>query len=440
MNPPAPLLQVDALAKRFCRDTAQSLRYGVADILRELLPARTTKPPLRRGEFWALEDVGFSIMPGEAVAIGGRNGAGKTTLLRMLAGLLKPDSGAIELGGSVNPVIELGQGLNPMLTGRENAEIGLAWRCRDRAVVQGSVAKVADFAELGAMFDAPVHSYSAGMRVRLAFAIAVAVPCDLLLLDEVLAVGDLAFQRKCIEHLRSHLERGGSLILVSHNPVQMQALCRRGILLEQGRLVFDGSIEQCIERMFELQYPLRDEAPVVPMPGRVAQITAAAIRSKRDPDAIETGDTAIVEIGFTVRERVGLRCAFSIWSRDLSQCIAHFVEPDPSEFSPGEHSRQCRIPRLPLSQGTYALRATLTDPDTNMAIDTFGFIAAPVEFKVSEQLSRIGLLARNSGQLVSIEHDWEQPIAAGTPRKNARQAAGGTGKKSVATDRGSQRE
>lgn len=403
----APLLTVDALSKRFCRETGRSLRYGVADIVQDLLPARNIEPRLRQGEFWALDKVSFTISPGEAVAIGGRNGAGKTTLLRLMAGLLKPDFGRIEFGGSVNPVIELGQGLNPLLTGRENAEIGLAWRGCDRRSIHNHVAEVATFSELGAVIDTPVHSYSTGMRLRLAFAIAIAVPCDLLLLDEVLAVGDLAFQRKCIEYMQRHLRGGGALILVSHNLIQMQALCRRGILLEQGKIVLDDSIEKCLDLMFELQAREQVQSVDEAVAGSQIRIDAVEMRPASGSHQIVSGDDMLVDLTFSVSERVRANVSFSILTRDLSACLAFFATPAADQFEPGKHTRRCRIPRLPLTQGAYAIRATIGDPETYMPLATFGHASAPAEFRVAEPLSRANLLLRHAGQLISIEHEWQ---------------------------------
>jgi lipopolysaccharide transport system ATP-binding protein len=421
MRGAGPLLTVDNASMRFCRDTARSLRYGVADLARAMLPFLPQSRSLRPGEFWSLDGVSFQVQPGEALAIGGRNGAGKTTLLRMLARLLQPDGGAITLNGSVNSVIELGQGLNPALTGRENAEIGLAWRGLTRRKMETLVPEVEAFAALGAMFDAPVHSYSAGMRVRLAFAIAVSIPCDLLLLDEVLAVGDLAFQQKCIEHMQRHLQRGGALILVSHNPVQMQALCRRGILLEQGRLVFDGAIEQCIDRMFELQTLDRDQMDGDAGPDARVHIDSVQVVSETPSDRIMRGDTLVVEITFSVSEPVRAGCSFSIHTRDLSVCIAAFGDPRTGFLASGTHVRRCRIPDLPLAHGAYAVRVAIFHPETYIGHAQLGYSSAPVEFHVEEALSRGSLLTRHTGQLVWIAHDWQGHVSEADDAASERQ-------------------
>ena len=410
MTAVSPLLKVDGLSKRFCRDTARSLRYGVTDILRNLSPFRHAPAVLRPSEFWSLDQISFEIRPGEAVAIGGRNGAGKTTLLRVLAGLLKPDCGQLTVSGTINPVIELGQGLNPMLTGRENAEIGLAWRGQHKNAIKALVPAVEEFAALGAMFEAPVNSYSAGMRVRLAFAIAASIPCDLLLLDEVLAVGDQAFQRKCIDHMQRHLARGGALILVSHNPVQMQALCKRGILLDQGKLVLDGSIEDCINQMFELQKAEQPGAVV-----NTAEVTGDRIDSLRvsnanGHDVIVSGDPAHLEMRFYLERPLALRCTFTLWTSDLSTCIAAFTEPDESIADAGDNVRYCQLPSLPLAHGTYALRASLTDPATLLSFAHKGYASAAYEFSISEPLSRHSLLTRTTGQLLIIGHEWPESV------------------------------
>lgn len=406
MGAVAPLLKVDGVSKRFCRDTARSLRYGVTDIIQNLSPLRQAPAVLRPSEFWSLDKISFEIQPGEAVAIGGRNGAGKTTLLRILAGLLRPDCGQISARGTINSVIELGQGLNPILTGRENAEIGLAWRGQDKDAIKALVPAVCDFAGLGEMFDAPVNTYSAGMRVRLAFAIAASIPCNLLLLDEVLAVGDQAFQRKCIDHMQRHLGRGGALILVSHNPVQMQALCRRGILLDQGKLLLDGSIEDCINQMFELQKAEQSGVVDNTKDDDGNRIDALRVSHPDGFAPIVSGDPVHFEIGFTLEQRLAVRCTFSLWTNDLTTCIAYFLEPECSMANAGENMRYCQLPSLPLAHGTYALRASVIDPETLLAIAHKGYGSAAYEFRISEPLSRKSLLTRDARQLLIIEHEW----------------------------------
>ncbi|OWY63229.1 hypothetical protein B7486_54225, partial [cyanobacterium TDX16] len=214
------------VSKRYCRDLGRATRYGVHDLLAELVPRRREeRADLRPGEFWALEDISLELGPGEAIGVVGANGSGKTTLLRVLHGLTKPDGGTVEVRGQVAALIDVGTSFVPHLTGRENVLSDAALFGVPAEDVGALVGAVADFAEIGEALDAPVETYSSGMRLRLAFAIAAQVPADLLLVDEDVAVGDLAFQRKCVHHVLHHLERGGSLVLVSHDLWMVNALC-----------------------------------------------------------------------------------------------------------------------------------------------------------------------------------------------------------------------
>lgn len=405
---PRPILSVEGVSKSFCRDTARSLRYGVFDIVRDLLPGVRRQGDLRPGEFWSLDDVSFKLYPGEALAIGGRNGAGKTTLLRILAGLLRPDRGSLKSHGVINSVIELGQGLNPQLSGRENTELGLAWRGTGPTEIARLAPAVERFAGLGSMFDTPVHSYSAGMRVRLAFAIAATVPCDLLLLDEVLAVGDLAFQRKCIERLRQHLQDRGALILVSHNPIQMQALCRRGILLDRGRLVVDSPIEECIDRMFALQEAETAEVSAEFADQLTAGVQSVEVHGIRDGKWPTSGGELVFDVQFSLSQPARVQCSATIWMRDLSTCITSANEENAAILEAGIHKRRCTVPNLPLAQGVYAMRVTLVDTDAMLPIAHQGYDSPAIELRVVEPLSRQSLLSRHIGQLFWLDSEWSQ--------------------------------
>jgi lipopolysaccharide transport system ATP-binding protein len=402
----ANLLEVDMLSKRFCRNTNRSIRYGLSDILRELSPRNSGEVQLRPGEFWAVRDVSFTIKGGEAVAIVGRNGAGKTTLMRLLAGLLKPDCGEITSFGAINPVIELGQGLNAILNGHENAELGLAWRNVPKTKIAGLVKEIREFSELGDKFEAPVHTYSSGMKVRLSFAIAALIPSDILLLDEVLAVGDIAFQRKCLRHMQSHLDKGGSLIFVSHNVFQVQTVCRRGILIERGKIEYDGPIEECIDKLLDLQ----DEPANLQSGDRTADgqasIKKLIITAHDSSGIVRTGSGLDIEMQMQIDEAVDAVPAITIWSRDLSVCISTLFAPEPAHIQAGLFIKKCTLPNLPLIQGRYAVRAVLMDPETYHPIAYLGYNEPPMELVVESHLSRASLLNRNNKQLIVIEHEW----------------------------------
>jgi ABC-type polysaccharide/polyol phosphate transport system ATPase subunit len=407
------ILDLNSVSKAFCRDPKLALRYGLYDIVREIVPLKRGPVGLRRGEFWAIEDVTFSLKAGEAVAIMGRNGAGKTSLLRMIAGLLKPDRGKIAINGSVNSVIELGHGLDPLLTGVENAELGLAWRGISAPQIKALIPEIASFTELNEMFESPVQNYSAGMKVRLAFGIASFVPCNLLLLDEVLAVGDVAFQQKCLRHIQSHLHKGGSVILVSHDVIQMQNICRRGILMDQGRLFYSGAIEACVEKMFDIQDPKShcdDDGD--PASGTIGNskgdlfITRVLISSACTSEKIGSGDDVSISISFFSKYERKVVFATSILTRDLGTCVTNLVDPEVATLQEGSGHRRCRIPNLPLSPGTYCLRTVILDPETYHPISHVGIETKPTLFRVFGDGSLVSLMSQDQGQLVVMDQKW----------------------------------
>jgi len=212
--------------------------------LRELGGAR-----IAAQEFWALKNISFRVDEGEVVGLIGRNGAGKSTLLKVLARITEPTEGRVELRGRVGALLEVGTGFHPELTGRENIFLNGAILGMKRAEIIREFDRIVDFAQIGRFLDTPVKRYSSGMYVRLAFAVAAHLEPEILIVDEVLAVGDAEFQRKCLgrmDELRS--KAGRTIFLVSHNLEMIEALCTRCILLHEGRIVFDGSTGEALEK------------------------------------------------------------------------------------------------------------------------------------------------------------------------------------------------
>src|SRR6202012_1950313 len=198
---------------------------------------------LRAGEFWAVRDVSFALRRGECLGLIGHNGAGKTTLLKMLNGLIKPDSGKITLRGRVGALIALGAGFNPILTGRENIYVNAAVLGLTKKEIDLKIEKIIDFSEIREFIDSPVQSYSSGMQVRLGFAVATALEPDVLLLDEVLAVGDVSFQAKCFNTLARFRSQGTAFILVSHNMHQISRYCDQVLYLKRGQILSAGDAQ-----------------------------------------------------------------------------------------------------------------------------------------------------------------------------------------------------
>jgi lipopolysaccharide transport system ATP-binding protein len=236
------LVRAEGVSKKFCRDLKRSLWYGVTDTFGDLIGRDGSSDQLRPDEFWALHDVSFELRRGECLGLIGRNGAGKTTLLKMLNGLVKPDSGRIEMHGRVGALIALGAGFNPILTGRENIYVNGAVLGLSRQEINRKLDDIIDFAEIDKFIDAPVQSYSSGMQVRLGFAIATALEPDVILLDEVLAVGDSAFRSKCFDRIGKILTEA-AVIFVSHSESQIYRICNEALLLAGGTVVDRGTPE-----------------------------------------------------------------------------------------------------------------------------------------------------------------------------------------------------
>jgi ABC-type polysaccharide/polyol phosphate transport system ATPase subunit len=201
-------------------------------------------------EFWALQDVSLDVHRGEALGIIGRNGSGKSTLLQLIAGTLGPTRGDVHIEGTIAALLELGSGFNPEFTGRENVFMNGAILGISRKRMSNIFARIEEFADIGEFINYPVKTYSSGMMVRLAFAVQACVEPDVLIVDEALSVGDVFFQQKCFDHVRSLLARGTTLLFVTHDAVAMQNVCDRAVMLDHGRVVFDGLPEEAVSRYY----------------------------------------------------------------------------------------------------------------------------------------------------------------------------------------------
>jgi ABC-2 type transport system ATP-binding protein len=217
--------------------------------LREWFIRRVLRRPIhvRRAAF-TLHDVDLAVGRGEAVALLGRNGSGKSTVLRLIAGIYQASSGTVATHGRITAVIELGAGFHPELTGAENIALYSAVLGLTRKELAERYDEIVEFAAIPDLPDTPLKYYSSGMEARLAFSVAVCLQPDILLLDEVLAVGDQAFRERCLGRLRQYHALGGTLVLVSHELEQLRELCTRGVWLDQGRIVMDGPIDMVLEK------------------------------------------------------------------------------------------------------------------------------------------------------------------------------------------------
>jgi ABC-2 type transport system ATP-binding protein len=233
-----PIIVADHLGVSFVRNRRRNLK------LREFFVRGHLRP--RVDEFWALRDISFEINPGDAVGVIGKNGTGKSTLLKLIAGVLIPDEGTISTYGRVAPLLELSAGFSPDLTGRENVQIVAALHGLHRSEVKDRMAEIVAFAEVEEFIDTPVRHYSTGMRVRLGFAVIAQLTHPILLVDEVLAVGDKEFRDKCYATIERMLAEGRTLVLVSHNENDLRRFCNRGIYINSGIMEVDGTLDEAL--------------------------------------------------------------------------------------------------------------------------------------------------------------------------------------------------
>ncbi len=323
---------------------------------------------LRSSEIWALRDVSLQVEPGEAVGLVGRNGSGKTTLLKLVSGIVKPTGGRVEVGGRIGSLLELGAGFHPDFSGRENVYLNGSIHGLKRRRIDELMDEIVAFAELERFIDMPVRTYSSGMYMRLGFAVAAHIQADLLLLDEVFAVGDEAFQRKCFGKIFEFKQRGGTIVFVSHDAAAVERLCERAILLADGAKVFDGPTHEAIVRYHqalaaeenpdELRAGLRSWGD---LRARIEDVVV--LDSDGEARAqFAAGEPLAVEARIVCDEplpppRLSLELSddHGILLATASQDTAELGWP----AAPGERRLRFELERLPLADGRFHLRLSL---------------------------------------------------------------------------------
>ncbi len=335
--------------------------------LKEMLLTRGRQKPT---DVVALEDVSLQIRRGEAVGLVGRNGSGKTTLLRILAGIIKPTAGTALTGGRIASLLELGAGFQPEFTGRENVYLNGSIYGLKRAYIDEVMDEIIAFAELEHAIDLPVRTYSSGMYMRLGFAVAAHLDADILLLDEVFAVGDEAFQQKCFGKIFDFKRRGGTIVFVSHDAASVEKLCERAALLVNGRLDFDGPTHDAITRYHRLLSLERDpderKAGLREWGSGEARIDEVELLAADGSERRQflAGEPLTLRVRIrTDRPLPAPRLTYELRT-DAGLLLAAGVQ-DAGELgwdeSPGERTLRFDVDRLPLTDGRFQLRFGLTD-------------------------------------------------------------------------------
>lgn len=239
--PSTEVARVDHVSKKYCRSLRRSMFYALQDISYDLVGYRPRNPSLRADEFWSVDDISFAAHRGECLGVIGPNGSGKSTLLKLLSGIILPDRGVVTVTGRTCALIEVGAGFHPMLTGAENIYTNASILGLKKKEIDRKYEAIVEFAELQEFIDTPVKYYSSGMYVRLGFSIAAHIEPDILLVDEILAVGDSAFRRKSFQHMKNYLDKGGTILLVTHDMRSLNSICDRAIVLSRGGLCYEGT-------------------------------------------------------------------------------------------------------------------------------------------------------------------------------------------------------
>lgn len=330
---------------------------------------RSVKGPAlaKREKFWALKDVSFDIARGEVVGIIGRNGAGKSTLLKILSRITEPTKGRVEIRGRVASLLEVGTGFHVELTGRENIYLNGAILGMTRAEITRKFDEIVGFAEVEKFIDAPVKHYSSGMYVRLAFAVAAHLDQDILFVDEVLAVGDAEFQRRCIDKMRDISKAGRTVLFVSHNPTALRNLCSSGLLLDDGAIVKRGTIGDVLSAYVGRDFGLNSRALSVDTPGsnRSATLTEISVTpfAGTAGDRISGTSPFVIRVQVEVSEPDDLAVFVQCYDSDHQPVFStgSFFEKDLNgrNLQRGCHLFECVIPGNLLNDGVYVLDATL---------------------------------------------------------------------------------
>lgn len=412
-------IRIENLSKRYFVDHDDRARTGNYRTLRESL-SHLAAAPLRRlrgerqtsrEEFWALKDVSFEVQPGEVLGIIGRNGAGKSTLLKVLSRITKPTAGRVELNGRVGSLLEVGTGFHPELTGRENIYLNGSILGMPKREIDRRFDEIVAFAEIEQFLDTPVKRYSSGMYVRLAFAVAAHLEPELLIVDEVLAVGDAGFQRRCFDKLRSLRTSGRTVLLVTHNLGAVANICTRAINLESGTLVSSGQPQQQVtwylSRLADQSRKSLDHR--TDREGdQLARITALEFRNSLNQPvehAITGGDIGIVLRCQTSSPSVVVDyVAISLWTAEGTKVfhIDNTMRASDITLSVRDRVFTCKLPRIALPAGMYYWNAALSGEGRTR---DHVYSAANMEILPGDFFG-VGQTVNAEGGMLLVDHEW----------------------------------
>ena len=415
-------ISVMGLSKKYVLGRGRSADDGLRHIIEKAMrtPANWLRADQResivkqeKNEFWALRDVSFTVAPGEAVGVIGRNGAGKSTLLKILSRITEPTLGEIQYNGRLASLLEVGTGFHPELTGRENVYLNAAILGMKNAEINRRFDEIVAFSEIENFLDTPVKRYSSGMYVRLAFAVAAHLEPDILIVDEVLAVGDAAFQQKCLGRMGDVVQQGRTVLFVSHNMAAVSALCTRAMLIHKGRLEYSDRPQAVIDEYLrsvrnDAETPLSDRHDRQGS-GRVRFTSVELLSSRGEPiETASSGQDIAIQLNYELaggkplhNAVVQLKFAGSM-GQPLFACRSEAASSQPLVLSPGGRLI-CRIPRLPLMAGVYTFTLWCT---VGSVVEDFVGDAGSLSV-VEGDFFGTGKLPPNTVGDFLVAHTWE---------------------------------
>lgn len=377
------VIKVENVSKKYCKSLKRSMLYGVMDIGKNILGLSSKSDQLRRDEFWALKDISFEVKRGETLGIIGPNGSGKTTLLKLLNGIFWPDKGKIMIKGRVGALIELGAGFHPMLTGKENIYINGAILGMTRKEIDKKYDEIVDFAGIGEFINIPVKYYSSGMFVRLGFAIAVHSEPDILLIDEILSVGDLGFQKKCFERIAELRKKRVTILFVSHAIRQVQRFCSSSMFIRKGSIEAIGDTTQTVNSYYSESLMNELSKPIKGMNSHwvgTGEIVVNRIGMYNHfgqcRDYFISGEFLRIEIQLNVRESLNCIPAITIYTGDFIPITS--LKTDPIIIPKGENILTWEVQKVPFVPGVYFLAITIKEVNNRVIFKS----EQPIRFAV----------------------------------------------------------
>ncbi len=357
-------IRVENVSKKYSKSLKRSMLYGIMDIGRNALRMSSNSGRLRKREFWAVKNVSFELKRGETLGIIGPNGSGKTTMLKMLNGIFWPDEGKISIRGKVGALIAVGAGFHPLLTGRENIFLNGAILGLSKKQITARFDEIIEFADIGDFINTPVKYYSSGMFVRLGFAVAVHCDPDILLVDEVLSVGDMEFQKKCAAKIQAIRERT-STIFVSHNLRHIFRICDRALLIFNGETERIGTVNDVVQTYINKTISFSDSSESVTVLKSLDAIRSVDV-TLLDHHSIagrklEFEHPAAIRIGLESKEEFpNALCALSVFSPEGALITVINSEEFPFDLQKGTNKLECRIKELRMVPGTYSMKLKLS--------------------------------------------------------------------------------